>query len=69
MTGDFPPNPLEKPGYILEFQDEFEDGNLNLDKWIPYYLPQWSSREQFTCLIWTVERFKPDSNARTYSGL
>lgn len=46
MIGDFPPNPLEKPGYMLEFHDEFEDGSLNLDKWIPYYLPQWSSRER-----------------------
>jgi len=47
MTGDdFPPNPLEKPGYRLEFNDEFDTQELALDKWIPYYLPQWSSREQ-----------------------
>lgn len=45
-TGDFPPNPLEKPGYRLEFNDEFEAGALHPDKWIPYYLPQWSSRER-----------------------
>jgi hypothetical protein len=43
---DFPPNPLEKPGYTLEFNDEFEAGTLHLEKWIPYYLPQWSSRER-----------------------
>jgi hypothetical protein len=47
---DLPPNPLIKPGYQLEFHDEFDfDSNtLNTSKWIPYYLPQWSSREQST---------------------
>lgn len=30
----------------LEFEDTFEDESLDLDKWIPYYLPQWSSRER-----------------------
>lgn len=39
-----PPNPLEKSGYKLEFQDEFEEGRLNKNHWLPYYLPQWSSR-------------------------
>lgn len=41
-----PPNPLDKPGYLLEFHDEFDEDQLNTDKWVPYYLPQWSSREQ-----------------------
>lgn len=44
--GDFPANPLEKPGYKLEFHDEFDGPMLDTAKWIPYYLPQWSSREQ-----------------------
>jgi hypothetical protein len=43
---DFLPNPLEKEGYYLEFNDEFENDSLDLTKWIPYYLPHWSSREQ-----------------------
>jgi hypothetical protein len=43
---EMPPNPLEKPGYMLEFQDEFEGDTLDLANWIPYYLPQWSSRER-----------------------
>jgi hypothetical protein len=43
---DFPPNPLVKPGYILEWNDEFEGATLDTTKWIPYYLPQWSSRQQ-----------------------
>lgn len=44
--GDYPANPLEKPGYRLEFQDEFEEPALNLNNWVPFYLPQWSSRSQ-----------------------
>lgn len=36
---------IEKRGYILEFNDEFEGNNIDEDNWIPYYLPQWSSRE------------------------
>ena len=43
---NFPSNPLEKPGYRLEFHDEFTEGLPTADKWIPYYLPQWSSRER-----------------------
>jgi hypothetical protein len=42
---DFPANPQEKSGYVLEFHDEFDSDSLNLEKWIPYYLPHWSSRE------------------------
>lgn len=46
LTGDFPPNPPEKLGYRLEFSDEFDSDRLNLDRWVPYYLPHWSSRER-----------------------
>ena len=41
-----PPNPVEKPGWQLEFQDEFKGDTLDIGKWIPYYLPQWSSRKR-----------------------
>lgn len=44
--GDFPANPLEKPGYILEFNDEFDGPSIDIQKWFPYYLPHWSSRAQ-----------------------
>jgi len=43
---NFPANPLEKPGYTLQFSDEFEGSGLDSDKWIPHYLPQWSSRKK-----------------------
>ncbi len=41
---DFPANPLEKPGYTLEFHDEFDGPTVDTRRWVPYYLPQWSSR-------------------------
>jgi Beta-glucanase/Beta-glucan synthetase len=41
---DFPANPLTKPGYILEWYDEFEGTELDTTKWLSYYLPHWSSR-------------------------
>jgi len=30
----------------LEFEDTFEGSSLDLTKWIPYYLPHWSTRER-----------------------
>ena len=46
MIQDVPANPIDKPGYRLEWNDEFEGPRLDTGKWLPYYLPQWSSREQ-----------------------
>lgn len=44
--GDFPANPLERPGYVLEFSDEFDGPDLDSRQWVQSYLPQWSSRQQ-----------------------
>jgi Glycosyl hydrolases family 16 len=33
-------------GYELEFEDTFESEQLDPSKWLPYYLPHWSSRER-----------------------
>jgi glycosyl hydrolase family 16 len=33
-------------GFALEFEDTFEGGELGLERWLPYYLPHWSSRER-----------------------
>jgi len=43
---DFPANPLARPGYRLEWHDEFDVPELDAGKWLPHYLPQWSSRER-----------------------
>ena len=40
---DFPANPKEKPGYHLEFSDEFDGSDLDLEKWFPFMLPHWSN--------------------------
>ena len=44
MAQDFPPNPVEKNGYTLEFNEDFRSTDLDTSKWLPFYLPQWSSR-------------------------
>lgn len=44
MAQDGPPNPLHKPGWRLAFHDEFDAPVLDTAKWLPTYLPQWSSR-------------------------
>lgn len=37
-------DPVIKAGYELEFEDTFDGDVLDDRKWLPYYLPQWSSR-------------------------
>lgn len=46
MSIDFPANPKAKPGYQLVFCDDFQATELDTDMWLPYYLPQWSSKEK-----------------------
>lgn len=29
--------------YVLDFEDRFDRGALDRSRWVPYYLPQWSS--------------------------
>src|SRR5262245_59648534 len=35
----------DRPGYVLAFEDTFSGTALDRGKWIPHYLPHWSSRE------------------------
>jgi hypothetical protein len=42
---DFPANPADKPGYRLEFGDNFQAVTRDTSKWLPFYLPQWSHRK------------------------
>lgn len=39
QSADFPPNPLEKPGWTLVCHDEFDGASLNDSLWIPEYFP------------------------------
>ncbi|WP_304453811.1 glycoside hydrolase family 16 protein [Nocardiopsis sp. YSL2] len=38
------PDPITKVGYVLEFDEDFAGDRLDTTRWIPHYLPQWSSR-------------------------
>jgi len=40
-----PRSRLDRTGYVLAVEDRFEADVLDPDLWLPYYLPQWSSRE------------------------
>jgi Glycosyl hydrolases family 16 len=31
---------------VIEFEDTFDGGELDRRRWLPYYLPHWSSRDQ-----------------------
>ena len=42
---DDPPVRLDRTGYRLEFEDDFEGRSLDRTRWLPHYLPQWSSRD------------------------
>jgi Glycosyl hydrolases family 16 len=37
-------NGLDRTGYQLEFEDDFDGTSLDRTRWLPHYLPQWSSR-------------------------
>jgi hypothetical protein len=37
---------LTSPAFELEFEDSFESAQLDLERWLPYYLPHWSGRER-----------------------
>jgi hypothetical protein len=42
-AADFPANPITKTGYTLDFQEEFDGTTLDTNKWLPYYLPHWTT--------------------------
>jgi hypothetical protein len=53
--GDSPANPVAKPGYTLDFQEEFSGTELNTDQWLEYYLPQWTDDREKAKAQYTVE--------------
>lgn len=46
---DYPAGSLEKEGYRLIFNDEFDGQEIDRSKWIPEYLPSWP-KERSVCV-------------------
>jgi hypothetical protein len=55
----------------LEFEETFRSDALDLDRWLPYYLPHWSSRSRKTVdqsraysmqLMLSFYEFRPAAN-------
>ncbi|MEV7801691.1 glycoside hydrolase family 16 protein [Microbispora sp. NPDC088329] len=40
----YAPDPVTKAGYVLEFEDTFDGDVLDERRWVPRYLPQWTTR-------------------------
>ncbi|WP_433326258.1 family 16 glycosylhydrolase [Spirillospora sp. CA-294931] len=49
-----PPNPPSKDGYTLDFQEEFNGTSLDQSKWLPKYLPHWTSTPENAKARYTV---------------
>jgi hypothetical protein len=43
---DGPPRRLDRSGYELVFADEFTGPDLDETRWVPHYLPQWTTRDR-----------------------
>ncbi len=43
-NGTYAPDLTTKAGYVLEFEDTFDGDGLDESRWIPRYLPQWTTR-------------------------
>jgi ketosteroid isomerase-like protein len=41
-----------RAGYELEFEDRFDGDALDESRWLPHYLPQWSTRERSAARYW-----------------
>ncbi|MEU1425310.1 family 16 glycosylhydrolase [Kitasatospora sp. NPDC005751] len=54
QAADFPPNPTTKSGYTLDFDEEFDGSTLNTNKWLPSYLPHWTSTPQNAQARYTI---------------
>ncbi|HZD02027.1 MAG TPA: glycoside hydrolase family 16 protein [Actinomycetes bacterium] len=60
-------DPVSKAGYELEFEDTFDGDRLDEERWFPYHLPHWSSREAAAaryrlgdgCLRLLIEKEQP----------
>ncbi|RZU63071.1 glycoside hydrolase family 16 protein [Zhihengliuella halotolerans] len=43
-----PPDVPSKPGYTLDFAEEFNGTSLDTERWYPYYLPHWVEPENMS---------------------
>lgn len=37
---------LDRDGYVVEFEEQFESAVLDADRWVPHYLPHWTTPER-----------------------
>lgn len=44
LAADYPPNPIDKTGWTLDFNEEFDGPALDSTKWVDAYLPHWSTK-------------------------
>ena len=66
---DAPPVRLDRTGYRLEFDDDFDGSSLDQARWLPHYLPQWSSRAASGARYEVVDgllRLRIDSDQRPW---
>lgn len=54
-TNDVPANPLEKEGYTLIFNDEFDGTELDTEKWLPQYFPHATNSAAGCATTYTME--------------
>lgn len=54
LAADTPPSPVDKPGYTLDFQEEFDGSTLDSSKWLDYYLPHWTANRENAKARYTV---------------
>lgn len=68
---DVPANPLEKEGYTLIFNDEFDGEELDTDKWLPQYFPHGTDSAAGCSTTYTMENgclnLMIDEDTPTYS--
>ena len=54
-NGNIPPNPLKKEGYTLIFNDEFDEEELDINKWLPQYFPHATNSAEGCATTYTME--------------
>ncbi len=81
-AADVVPNPLDKPGWVLDAHDEFDGPALNTDLWSPFYLESRTERGRAAaryelrdgCLVLFVDAdtkgyFEDGPDVMTVSGI